>query len=293
MSATPAERTEDGDLFRHLPAIYRAGEGARDPFSVLVRALSQSHRDVEDRLASAPRMLDPRTAPSGFDRGGPSSPDGERRGFLEYLAGWVALDPAVLDRGGDTPVSGAPDRRAAALRHLVENAAPLQAARGTLAGTRYLLEVLFDAGFEILERRWPAAFQVGAASSLGADTLVMGEPPLDRCVILLWDSARLREAVAPAAPGGAARSVLELAAGDRRIGTVVLAEGDEAEAWAPRPEAREQLQRLRAVLEREMPAHLLCYVGFKPDGGQGAPEFHPFVVEVTSTVGHIQLQREP
>ncbi|MBD0270447.1 MAG: hypothetical protein ICV73_00835 [Acetobacteraceae bacterium] len=290
MSAAPADRTEDGDLFRHLPAIYRAGEGALTPFSVLVRALSQSHRDVEGRLASVPRMLDPRTAPSGFDGGVPSPPDGERWGFLEYLAGWVALDPAVMGGGGHPAAGGARDRRAAALRHLVENAAPLQAARGTLAGTRYLLEVLFDAGFEILERRWPAAFQAGVASSLGVDTLVMGEPPLDRCVTLLWDSARLREAVAP---DGAARGVFELAAGDRRIGTVVLAEGDDAESWAPRPEAREQLQRLRAVLEREMPVHILCYVGFKPDGGPGAPELHPFVVEVTSTVGHIQLQRKP
>lgn len=296
MSAVGGERAEAVDLFRHLPAIYRAGQHAQDPFSLLVRALAESHRDVEGRLALAPRMLDPRTAPSAFDDGDRAAPGEEGRGFLEFLAGWVALDSAMLGRrdSARTPGPGAPDPRTRVLRHLVENAAPLQAARGTAAGIRYLLEVLFDADVEVLERHWPAAFQLGVASSLGADTLVMGEPPLDRCVTLIWDSPRLREAVASAGEGGFADGVLELTAGGRSIGALIMAgAAAEAEHGAFPPEAHEQLQRLHAILKRELPVEILSYIGFRPLGGEGASDLFPFVVEVTSTVGRIQLQPRP
>jgi hypothetical protein len=291
-AAAPGGREGPLDLFRHLPAIYAARRKAGDPFSLLVEALAEGHRDIEARLALVPAMLDPRTAPAGFDRPRRLPPGEERLGFLEFLAGWVALDPALLgERDRARPAEAPPpDPRTRVLRHLVENAAPLQAARGTVAGLRYLLEVLFDAEVEILEWRWPTAFRPGVAASLGADTLLMGEPPLDRCVTLLFDSPWLRQAIAPvAAAVGGAFGLVELAAGDRGVGAVIMTEAAGPDGLDPM--VAERLERLHAVLKRELPAHVLGYVGFRPGAGAEAAALRPFVVGVGSTLGHVQIQR--
>ena len=100
-AATPGGQEGSLDLFRHLPAIYAARRDTGDPFSLLVQALAEGHRDIEALLALVPAMLDPRTAPAGFDHPRRLPFGEERLGFLEFLAGWVALDPAVL--GGRDP----------------------------------------------------------------------------------------------------------------------------------------------------------------------------------------------
>lgn len=261
-------------LFAHLPALYRAREDAADPFSALVWLAALNQAGLDARLAAAPAQFDPRTATSAFDD--------PRSGFLEMLAGWTALDPAML--GGEA--AAGPDRRAALLRHLVLNAAPLQAARGTRAGTRYLLEVLFGAAIELREWAWPASFQPGEAATLGVDTLVMGDPPLDRCVTLVWDgvdpgaAADMAEAVSDGA------EFVALQAGEGPVGSMIL------HGAAPAPWGQE-LDRLQEVLRREWPAHVARYIGIHlPQVAR--LDLRPFIagIEGFTTLGHIQIQRE-
>jgi phage tail-like protein len=283
---TASDRPPRPDLFRHLPGIYQSGRDSPNPFTVLVDVLAENHRMLEADLALMPRMLDPRTAPSAFDH--------PQRGFLEMLARWVAIDPAMLSRGPPS-MAGKPDPRGAVLRHLVENAAPLQAARGTVAGTRYLLEVLFDADVEILEWQWPAAFQLGAAATLGADTLLLGEPPLERCITLVWNAPRLRPVIEWARARPETCLVLDLTTGQRRVGGIIvladMVDIEAADAAGLHTAFREELLRLRQVLRQELPAHILSYIGFRPPERPAMPGPSPFIVGIAdfATLGHIQI----
>ncbi len=321
------------DLSRYLPGIYQAGQEERSPFAALLAVLTDNHHAMDARLNAVPLALDPRTAPSAFDHDG--------QGFLEMLAEWVALDPALLGarapgaaEGHDPPharprpgflevLSGwgtldlaqlavrsrgwterreGPDPRARVLRHLVENAAPLHAARGTPAGTRYLLEVLFDAGVEILEWRWPAPFQLGEAATLGADTLLMGEPPPGRHATLVWDAEWLDEAMSWAGARPERFQTVEITAGGRKIRNVIGLWGragsppeEEPAEGTPRFAAfQEALARLQEVLRRELPADVLAFVGFKLPEGPADTGLRPFIVgrEGFATLGRIQIQRE-
>jgi hypothetical protein len=294
MSVGLGSRHEPVDLFRHLPAIYEARRDAGDPFSLLVKLLSESHATIEEGLSRVPEMLDPRTAPAGMDRSQFLPLGEERTGFLEYLAGWVALDPAMLGGHDPSPTTagGASDSRTRVLRHLVENAAPLQAARGTVSGVRYLLEVLFDAEVEILEWHWPTPFQLGVAASLGADTLLIGEPPLDRCVTLIWDSPRLRQTIASLGGTNAAFNLIELGVGARKIGAVIVSGTMGLDVEDIQARMLEQVRRLHAILRCELPAHVASYVGFRPVGRVDQAELVPFIVGDEKTIlGRVQIQR--
>jgi phage tail-like protein len=277
------------DLFHYLPGIYQTERDSSNPFTVLVDVLAENQGTLEADLARMPRMLDPRTAPSGFDH--------PQRGFLEMLAGWVGIDPAMLGRG-PAAAAGRPDPRSAVLRHLVENAAPLQAARGTVAGMRYLLEVLFDADVEILEWQWPAAFQLGEAAALGIDTLLLGEPPLDRCITLVWDAPRLRPVIEWARNRREICLVPELTTGEHLVGSIIIledaADTEPANAADWQTAFQEELLRLRQVLRQELPAHILSYVGFRLPERLAMPGPSPVVVgiEAFATLGRIQIQRE-
>jgi hypothetical protein len=304
-------------LLANVPSIYRStGEnvlsgmdldkgtafelGSDDPFTLLVYAMAENQARIDNVLDLVPEKLNPRTAPTAYRD--------LQHGFLEFLAGWVAIDPAVLGTEIEPlPNIADSDRRIEVLRHLVTNAAALHAARGTSRALRYLLEIIFDADVEILEWHWPTAFQVGVTSVIGINTMVTGPPPLDRCITLLWDSPRLQSAVEWARTAGDRLTVLELNAGGRTVGTVIetrvvsdgeladpdVASGRDTQTAQPLREYQEKLQRVHVVLRRELPAHITSYVGFRPRDAHPAGMLPPFIVGIrsNSTIGSFQIQR--
>ncbi|MBV9301597.1 MAG: hypothetical protein JOY62_01135 [Acidobacteriaceae bacterium] len=148
-------------LIEHLPAIYREGipiQGQRLPshfLGVFLRAFERVLLDGEEEFTSLDEQVD--RIPLLFD------PQSTPEGFLNWLAGWIALSfQAGLN----------PQKR----RRLLARMASLYRIRGTRAYLEEVLRLQLDALPSVSDTDLPG-FQIRAHSTVGDDTYLGGGPP--------------------------------------------------------------------------------------------------------------------
>jgi phage tail-like protein len=104
-------------------------------------------------------------------------------------------------------------------RYAVGNASQIYKTRGTVTGLRYMLALVFGIDVEIREWTWPHAMQVGVRNAIGVDSQLNERPNLDHCFVIIWKP-------------------------------------DLSEAG---PEIKSKIKKIRALIDREKPAHTRCY----------------------------------
>jgi phage tail-like protein len=159
----------------HLPAVFREGGEGGEPgflgrfllaFEHLLTGVGDADEpgldELLDRVAD---HFDPERAPAGF---------------LDWLAGWVALtlrgdlEAGVLGDDGEE-ARAARERRALA-RALVAHAVPLYRLRGTKRGLEELVRRL-TGGLSPTIDEMAGSFRLGVSSTIGADTVLGGGAP--------------------------------------------------------------------------------------------------------------------
>ncbi len=223
---------EEGWL-RYLPAMFSRDKPTRvflERALALFETLHERERDFVDDL---PLLFDPRAA---SDRAGDS--------WLEWLADWVGTE---LDQGWDD----------ATRRNTVARAFHEFARRGTPDGLRHLAELYVGAAVQFEDQaQLPGLWGLGSpGSALGTGT-----------------------ALAPIAPGGAVldvsavtdASTLESESPLGRPAFDATANRFVVRVYAASLRGEGRLEKLRALIEREKPAHLA---------------FHLCVIEPTMRVG--------
>jgi phage tail-like protein len=152
-----------------LPAVYQEGADVDRPnflgrflfgFEHLLTGLDDEERPgLGEILNGVHRYFDPFAAPTEF---------------LDWLAGWVALELRIdLDEGEPEGLDEL--RRRSITRRFIARAVELYRERGTRAGLTELLRTYTGMGVEIDEFLEP--LQVGVTSTVGVDTVIGGGPP--------------------------------------------------------------------------------------------------------------------
>ena len=205
-----------------LPAIYRDDDAKRDLLERFLSLHSSVLGGLEDRIALLSGLFDPHAAPAG-----------ESPSWLSWLAGWLAFD---LDESWSE----------ADLRAYLAHAFELYGRRGTIEGLRRYLEIYAGVHARIEE---PAAF--GGIWSLGENAP-------------LGVSTRLAPAYAQGAVVGASATLGQshLASGED-MGAALFEElAHQFCVHVYRAELRGPgaLANVRAVIEREKPAHTQFHV---------------------------------
>jgi phage tail-like protein len=205
---------------RNLPAIYRQDDASRDLIERFL-ALHQSRLgDLDNVIGDLPLLMDPMAAPSG---GYPS--------WLEWLASWLAFP--LNERWKDSEK-----------REYLAEAFSLYGRRGTIEGLRRYIKMYAGVEATITEpARAATLWSLGENSSLGFTTMLA---PSELSGAVLSSTAVLD------------RSSLA-AAGDRGASLFDdLAHRFCVSVWCGELTRPGALDDLRAVIEREKPAHTVA-----------------------------------
>jgi phage tail-like protein len=225
-TATPAirqVRIDYGtvDELQYLPGIYRPDAASGDLLGRLLDLSETALGGLRQEIIDLTRLFDPAAAPdSGY------------QSWLAWLSGWLAWE---LNRNWTE----------AQTREFIAGAFQLYAQRGTVEGLRRYLKIYADVNAHIYEPALQASiWSLGTNSTLGFTTMLAPASPagaiLDSTAIL--DAGDL---TGPADPFGSALF--------DDIAYCFSVEVHAAEL--SRPGA---IQAVRAVIEREKPAHTVC-----------------------------------
>jgi phage tail-like protein len=111
-------------------------------------------------------------------------------------------------------------------RFVLGTASDLHKLRGTVSGLRYMLSLYFGIDVKIHEWAWPASMQVGEMNTCGIDTCIHVPYNINHCFTVTWKPA-------PEEKG---------------------------------PELTQKIVRIRALIDREKPAHTFCYFNVEGEG---------------------------
>jgi phage tail-like protein len=222
----------------YLPAIYRP-RGADDDFIVRLLSLFETFfAGVEEEIASLPALFDPQAAP---------------RRFLAWLAGCLGLD---LDDTWDEPTQ----------RRVIAQAFELSARRGTTSGLRDSLRAFAGVEAVIEEPLLNAAWWALPSDAAACCASCTASPERDEANSILGATTML----APAQPQGAVLGTAVLDQShlldDADFGTPLfddVAHQFSVQVFRSQVMCPDVLPRLRAVLDREKPAHTtyhLCII---------------------------------
>jgi phage tail-like protein len=225
-TATPAIRQVridygTGPYLQYLPAIYRTDAASSDLLDRFLDLSQTALGGVRNEIIDLTRLFDPAAAP-----------DGGYRSWLTWLSGWLAWE---LDRNWTETQT----------REYIAGAFQLYAQRGTVGGLRRYLKIYADVNAHIYEPALQASiWSLGANSTLGFTTMLAPASPagaiLDSTAIL--DAADLTGAADPF--------------GSALFDDIAYCFSVEVHAAElSRPGA---FQTVRAVIEREKPAHTVC-----------------------------------
>jgi phage tail-like protein len=145
---------------KYLPAVYRADPFSGDFLDRFLSIFDSMRRKTDGKITDIAHYFDPCATPANKPGLGPDD-------FLAWLAMWMGM---TLKNGW--PI--------AKRRRLLKNAHKLYALRGTPAGLRLHIELYAGVGPRILElfklRRWLSVDH----STLGNDSMISGDSPLNR-----------------------------------------------------------------------------------------------------------------
>jgi phage tail-like protein len=173
---SPADFPRASSYLDHLPAVFREeADGAPAPgflgrfllaFEHLLTGVGDPEEPgLDEMIDRVPDHFDPARAPAGF---------------LDWLAGWVALtlrgDQEAGVLGDDREDARAARERRPLARALVADAVPLYRLRGTRRGLEELIRRL-TGGLSPTIEETSSSFQVGVSSTIGADTVLGGGVP--------------------------------------------------------------------------------------------------------------------
>lgn len=108
-------------------------------------------------------------------------------------------------------------------RFVTKSAVEIYKLRGTLTGLNYLLALYFGIEVEIREWTWPQGMQIGVRNTIGIDTVLHERPNLNFCFVILWQVP----------PGEQTNELIS------------------------------KIKKIRALVDREKPAHTKCYFHIK------------------------------
>ncbi len=206
---------------KHLPGIYRADPPSSDLLSRLLSLAETSLGSLLHEIIDLTRLFDPAAAPN---RGFPS--------WLSWLSGWLAWE---IDQNWTE----------AQMRQCLAEAFSLYSLRGTIEGLRRYLKIYAGVNAHITEpSRNTTIWSLGSNSSLGFSTMLA---PASAAGAILDGTSVLdaSDLTAPDDPFGSAlfddvayRFQVEINAGElTRVGAI---------------------DSVRAVIDREKPAHTIC-----------------------------------
>lgn len=104
-------------------------------------------------------------------------------------------------------------------RHALGIAVDLHKLRGTIPGLKYMLDLFFEIDVEINEWTWPDAMQIGVHNTIGMDTRIDGQYNINHCFTVTWKPE------------------------PEELG----------------PDLKQKIADIRAMIDREKPAHTFCY----------------------------------
>ena len=110
-------------------------------------------------------------------------------------------------------------------RYIIRQASQLYHYRGTLISLSYMIALFFDIHVEIKEWEWPQAMQIGVNNTIGVNTHLVGMPNINHCFILIWKPMN----------------------------------------YSDQTQLNNRIKQIRALIDREKPAHTRCYLQIGPD----------------------------
>ena len=207
---------------RHLPAIYGADPAGRELTERLLALPASILGGLEEAIDGLPRLFDPEAAPAG-----------DPPSWLHWLAGWLAFAPSEAWSEADTR------------RHIAQ-AFDLAGRRGTVDGLRRYLRIYAGVEAHVTEPSLRTTlWALGETSTLGFSTALA---PAALQGAVLGTSATLDQSHLTRGDDFGAALFEDVA--HRFCVAVYCAE-------LRRPGA---LDAVRAVIEREKPAHTTCHL---------------------------------
>jgi phage tail-like protein len=261
-----------GKLDRYLPAVFQERAREEDPLRAVLGAFEQELDRVDDALVRFETQLAPSTATYGRERD-----------FLTWLAGWVAVDPALVTPYPLGDEATQERRRERLLRALVARATELHAAAGTAAGLADWLLATTEARVELCEWCWPTSFVVGVSSMVGVDGWLGDQTlPTHRCAVVI-------ELGEDAALSGVPTQLSGRGQEDRLL-TPIRAR---AEA-SPDPGLDFWLRAVRRALDTALPAGVEAWLLVRLGGTSMRLErrWKALIIGITSEVGAAVIEAE-
>ena len=153
-------------LISALPDIYQPlAQDPSSPLHAIIATAETNFSRIVAELDQVETNFDPQRAATETDPKG--------RGFLNWLAGWLMLDPDATW----------PEAKS---RFLIRQAADLYRMRGTAQGIKALIEAFFDIEVEIIEWQWPRGMVIGRQSTLNVDSRLIESSGDQSCFEVRW-----------------------------------------------------------------------------------------------------------
>lgn len=201
--------------------------------------------------------------------------------YLDLDPEWLAEASEIEGAEKEAPGIPAAGQRYDKVCELIKQAVALYRRRGTPKGLEAVVKAFYDWDIRVVERSWPEGMNIGVASRIGLDTRFLDEPDLDRQFVVLLESAspflsRLPEL------GERVESDLMGQSRGLRIKWFSGRDSSSSDALA---ELSLNVNRLRRLIDREIPAHTRYYLAFGTSEAQPpAQRLPPLRIEVNSTI---------
>ena len=262
-------------LSQYLPAIYQNEMHSPNSFlACLVQTFQSLVLGIEEILGNLPYYFDPDTTPPN---------DLERcEEILVWLASWVALGVDTEWLGKNVEVQKTVcDHREEKVRHLLKSVALLYERRGTPGGLQAILREFYGIEVEIFEWVWPYGMEIGEFSTIGVDTFILDNPPLEDCFVVVWKF--VEDEYAPDEVGANWLATAMRGKRSRKtIQSAVVREND------PLYKSRFSsiLQKIENVIDQEKPVHTSCYLSIEKGKIRNDQDLklNPMVIGIQSVI---------